>query len=287
MSEQGRGLLHVLAAYVVAIAAGFVTLVIVEGDPLWRAFVADIVATVVIWGFSRAYRNSSFYDAYWSVIPPLFGVYWIWAMDDVGPRAWLVVALVFYWGIRLTWNWAKHWQGLSHEDWRYPMVRDRHPRMALFTDFFGIHLFPTLQVFLGCIPMYAAIRWSSGELNWLDGVAAIVTFGAVTIQMIADLQLRGFLKRAKPGEVIRDGLWGWSRHPNYFGEVSFWGGLALFGLAAHPEGWWWLILGFLAMLLMFIFASIPMMEKRSLERRPAYAEVMREVSMLVPLPPRR
>lgn len=276
-----------LLAYVVTIAAGGATLIVVEGDPLWRAFVADLVATVVIWIFSRTYRNSSFYDPYWSVIPPLLGVYWLCAADDTGPRAWLVLALVFFWGIRLTWNWARHWQGLAHEDWRYPMVRDRHPRLALFTDFFGIHLFPTLQVFLGCLPMYAAIRWSNGSLIWLDYLAAAVTFGAVVIEMTADLQLRGFLRNARPGEVIRVGLWGWSRHPNYFGEVSFWCGLMLFGLAAHPAGWWWLIPGFISMLLMFVFASIPMMEKRSVERRPAYAEVMREVSMLVPLPPRR
>lgn len=287
MSERARALAIVWFAYAVAIAAGAVALWLVEGPALWRAFVADVVATVVIFGFSRAYRNSSFYDAYWSVIPPLLGAYW-WcaagAPNDA--RALLVMALVLFWGIRLTWNWAHHWTGMQHEDWRYPMVRNAKPKMALFTDFFGIHFFPTIQVFLGCLPLYAATTYSR-PLNWLDALAAVVTFGAVCIEMIADLQLRSFLKRAQPGEVIRSGLWGWSRHPNYFGEISFWGGLALFGLAAHLEGWWWQIIGVIAMALMFILASIPMMEKRSLERRPAYAQLMREVSMLVPLPPKR
>lgn len=287
MTERDRALAIIWFAYAVAIAAGAVTLWLVPGEPLWRALVADVVATIVIWLFSRAYRNSSFYDAYWSVIPPLLGFYWWWAAGALSdPRAGIVLALVCFWAVRLTYNWAHHWTGLQHEDWRYPMVRERHPRMALFTDFFGIHLFPTIQVFLGCLPLYAAVSFG-GPLNWLDAVAIVVTLGAILIEMIADIQLRGFLKTAQPGEVIRTGLWGWSRHPNYFGEISFWVGLMLFGLAAYPEGWWWLILGAIAMTVMFATVSIPMMEKRSLERRPAYAEVMRDIPMLVPRPPRR
>ena len=66
------------------------------------------------------------------------------------------------------------------------------------------------------------------------------------------------------------GVWAWSRHPNYFGEFGFWLALGLFGLAASPSDWWWLSSGRSAMLAMFLGASIPMMEKRSLERRPAY-----------------
>lgn len=61
----------------------------------------------------------------------------------------------------------------------------------------------------------------------------------------------------------------------------------LFGLAAAPDAWWWIVPGALAMTAMFGFASIPLMDRRSVVRRPAYADYMREVSALVPLPPRR
>ena len=83
------------------------------------------------------------------------------------------------------------------------------------------------------------------------------------------------------------GLWSWSRHPNYFGELSFWVSMALFGIAAAPAGWWWLWIGAAVMLAMFLGASIPLMEKRSLERRPQYADVIVRVSRLVPRPPRK
>ena len=82
------------------------------------------------------------------------------------------------------------------------------------------------------------------------------------------------------------GLWAWSRHPNYVGELGFWVSLALFGLAASPGDWWWLFLGAAAMLAMFLGASIPMMEERSLARRPDYQDVVDRVPRFVPRPPR-
>jgi steroid 5-alpha reductase family enzyme len=83
------------------------------------------------------------------------------------------------------------------------------------------------------------------------------------------------------------GLWGWSRHPNYLGEIGFWLSVALFGIAASPRDSWWLLIGVVVMVAMFLGASIPMMEKRSLERRPQYQDVIARVPRLVPRPPRR
>jgi hypothetical protein len=98
----------------------------------------------------------------------------------------------------------------------------------------------------------------------------------------------GDLARSKAdGEVMDRGLWSWSRHPNYFGEFGFWVSLALFGVAVSPSDAWWLCLGALGMLGMFLGGSIPMMETRSLERRPSYQDVIDRVSRFVLWPPRR
>ena len=95
-----------------------------------------------------------------------------------------------------------------------------------------------------------------------------------------------FARTKQPGQCMDQGLWGWSRHPNYFGEISFWFALGLFGLAASPADWWWVFIGTIAMAGLFLGASIPMMEQRSLERRPAYQDVIDRVPRLVPRPPR-
>ncbi len=88
---------------------------------------------------------------------------------------------------------------------------------------------------------------------------------------------------ANRGRVADRGLWRFSRHPNYLGEIGFWWGMWLFALAAAPD-WWWTVVGPLAMVLLFAFVSVPMMDRRSLARRPAYAEHMRRVPALFPLP---
>jgi steroid 5-alpha reductase family enzyme len=285
----------VIVAYAACIIAAVATLywihaatVTSEWRPLWAGFAADFVATVVIFIYSRAYKNSSFYDPYWSVIPPILMLYWMWvypeSMENL--RTWLVFALVWAWAIRLTANWSIYWPGLHHEDWRYPLVRERAGAFAIPADFLGIHLFPTIQVFLGCLPILVVLQHPDTPLGWLDVLAVVVTGGAIVIEMLADIQLHAFLKTRQPGQLMDQGLWGWSRHPNYFGEISFWVGLMLFGLAVAPSQWWWICAGALAMILMFVFASVPFLDNRSLERRPEYADYMRRVSAIIPLPPK-
>lgn len=294
------GLLHMTLAYVVTLGVGWITLLALGQSPIWDMFWADIAATVAIFIFSRLYKNSSFYDAYWSVIPPLIALYWALEATAIeataieataieatavavdGTRAWLVIVLVWLWGIRLTVNWATYWPGLEHEDWRYGPIKTNAGKWNALADFSAIHLFPTVIVFVACLPIYAAVAMDARPLNWLDYVAAAVTALAIIIELLSDIQLHRFLAHRKEGEIMKTGLWAYSRHPNYFGEWLFWAGLALFGIAAVPSAWWWVLPGSVAMLIMFLVASIPMIDKRSVERRPEYEAHMARVSGFVP-----
>ena len=284
--SKGRSLAIVTVAYLIAVAVGFAWLLWGPATGrLWLdTLIADILATLVVFAFSRAYRNSSFYDAYWSVIPPLLLFYW-WSQGDGDPvRTWLITVLVVVWAVRLTANWVYAFPGLHHEDWRYPMFRERAGRFEFVADLVAIHLIPTLQVFLGMVPVYVAVTTPGGGLAWLTVIAFVVGMAAVTLEGVADVQMHRFVASARPGDVMDRGLWSWSRHPNYFGEFGFWFALALFGLAAAPQAWW-LFAGAAAMLAMFLGASIPMMETRSLQRRPGYQAVIDRVSRFVPRPP--
>lgn len=284
--SKGRSLAIVTVAYLIAVAVGFAWLLWGPATGrLWLdTLIADILATLVVFAFSRAYRNSSFYDAYWSVIPPLLLFYWWSQGDGDALRTWLITVLVVVWAVRLTANWVYAFPGLHHEDWRYPMFRKRAGRFELVADLVAIHLIPTLQVFLGMVPVYVAVTTPGGGLAWLTVIAFVVGMAAVTLEGVADVQMHRFVASARPGDVMDRGLWSWSRHPNYFGEFGFWLALALFGLAAAPQAWW-LFAGAAAMLAMFLGASIPMMETRSLRRRPGYQAVIDRVSRFVPRPP--
>ena len=275
----------VAGGYAAAFVVAWITVVFVpeEVSPLWTAAIADVAATLVIFAFSRGLKCSSMYDAYWSVAPVVIVFYWVFHAElGINPiRAGAVLFLVTWWGVRLTYNWARSWPGLHHSDWRYDVFKEKAPKLWFLSDLFGIHLIPTVEVFLGLSGAWVALAAGTNPLSWIDLAALIVTASAITIEMMADQQLVAFTKVRKPGEIIETGLWKYSRHPNYFGEVAFWWGLYIFGLAADPS-YIWTVAGPLAMTAMFLGVSIPWMDRRSCERRPDYAEHMKRVSGLVP-----
>jgi steroid 5-alpha reductase family enzyme len=201
-------------------------------------------------------------------------------------RCRLVAIVVLIWAVRLTANWVYAFPGLHHEDWRHPMFKERAGRWEFGADLLAIHLIPTCQVFLGMVPVYVAVTRPGVGLAWLSWAAFAVGIAAVALELVADVQMHRFVRGRRPGNVMDRSLWSFSRHPNYFGEFSFWLALALFGIAAAPADAWWLVIGAVAILAMFLGASIPMMGTRSLERRPAYRDVVHRVSRFVPWPPK-
>ncbi len=287
-ASRATGFALVTFAYVIAAGAAlFAATSAPFGLDLDLGF-ASLVMTLVLFAASFMARNSSYFDPYWTVAPPL-ACAWLALEAQPGTsfgRTALVSVLVLIWAIRLTLNWVRTWGGPGHEDWRYVEIQKQTGRLYWLASLVAIHLFPALLVWLGMLALVPAIATGTAPLGWLDGVAFVVTAGAIAVEGIADEQLRRYrARKAAPGAIMEEGLWAYSRHPNYFGEISFWAGLFLFGLAADETALW-RVVGPIAMLCLFVFGTIPMMEKRSLEKRPAYAELQKRVSMLVPLPRR-
>ena len=124
----------------------------------------------------------------------------------------------------------------------------------------------------GAVPALAAMSPGTGG----DGV----------IEAIADEQLRDFRLRSERGAICDVGLWRHSRHPNYFGECTFWLGLCLMGLAAEPSQALTSVIGVVVVLALFLGYSIPAAERRAIERRPEFVQHQARVSALVPWPRR-
>lgn len=287
--RRGRALLVCCGVYLGALTAAVLAGRLLQGGhPLLVAFIADLVATVVVFVFSMVFNNSSMYDPYWSVAPPLIALYWLSAAgfpETLTPPQLVVLALTLLWAVRLTLNWARHWKGMGHEDWRYVRFRERYGPLYWPVSFFGIHLFPTLLVFLGCLSLYP-VMYTGGtpgrHFGVLDILAAIVTLAAIAIEATADRQLHRFTKGSPtPGKILNHGLWARCRHPNYLGEMLFWWGLYLFCLAS-AAGNWWFIIGPAAITGLFLGISIPMMDRHLLDRKSGYAEHMQQVPTLFP-----
>ncbi|MFI6763156.1 DUF1295 domain-containing protein [Micromonospora sp. NPDC050417] len=276
----------VAGVYLVAAASGALTwwLLAPHQEPLTAAFCADLVGTAVVFAGSVLVRNASLYDPYWSVAPPLLIAGWLLTTEPgVAARQWLVLALVVVWAVRLTGNWVVGWAGLRHEDWRYVMMRERTSgRLPWWlVNLTGVQLVPTLVVFAGLLPGWSAIS-GNRPFGWLDVLAAALTAAAILLESLSDRQLRRFAAEpGNQGRVADRGLWRYVRHPNYLGEIAFWWGLWLFALAAAPSTWW-TVIGPLVVLALFVGVSVPMMDRRSLDRRPGYREHMRAVPALLP-----
>jgi steroid 5-alpha reductase family enzyme len=255
--------------------------------PLMRLLAGAVVATAVVFAASVLADNSSMYDPYWSLQPlAIAGCYLSWLRPDVSPRGVLVTVLIVIYAARLTGNFFRGWAGLCNEDFRYRGFRTRFGCWYWPMSFLGIHLFPTIMVWLGCLPLYAVMRPGQGGIGWIDGLATIACLGAIGLAFVADEQLRRF--RSDPRNRtshIRHGLWSVSRHPNYLGEIAWWWGLWLFAVAAAP-GSWWTVVGAVVITLMFIFVSVPMMEARALATRAGYERYRARTPMLLPLPGR-
>lgn len=288
--SRARSFALIAAAYATGLLVGAtVAAALPTGAPLWqRVALADLAATVAVFAWSVALDNSSVYDAYWSVAPMVIAPALAAGVDaaaaPLGRRV-LVTGLVLAWGARLTFNWARGWRGLDHEDWRYVDLRGKTGRLYWAVSLLGLHAMPTAVVFLGCLPLLPALVTGGRPLGPLDAVAAAVTAGGVAVEAVADAQLHAFRRRATPGEILATGLWAYSRHPNYFGEITFWWGLFLFALAAG-EGSAWTGVGALAVTVLFVTVSVPLIDRRSLARRPDYAAHRDRVSAIVPWWPR-
>ncbi len=268
--------------YAAALGIGALTALLVPASPLLRALAADLAATLVVFIASMFFNNSSMYDPYWSVAPPVLVLFWmVDAQAGMSVRTILMPALVLAWAARLTANFLRHWKGMHHEDWRYADFRERGMAAYRFVSFTGFHFLPTLIVFAGCVPVYYAIG-RTAPVGWLDGVAALVTALAIVIEAVADAQMRSSVRAGGTGKTtFTGGLWAYSRHPNYVGEVLFWWGLWLFAVAADAS-LWWTVFGPAGVTLLFVFISIPLMEAHMKKRRSDWDTVCARVPAFLP-----
>lgn len=280
--------LIVLAVYILAFSAGLLIFKLSSDmHVLISTLLADIAATLVVWGFGILFANSSIYDPYWSVAPLIILLSWIiikgvsFSVIDI-----LFMIAIAIWGIRLTLNWAIRWKGLQHQDWRYTMLKEKSPRLWFFTNLFGINLMPTVIVFIALTPVYFGIG-QERPLNFYIGIWFAICMGAVLVQTISDRQMDLFRKnRSNKNQYIDQGLWRYSRHPNYLGEISFWWGIWLMQIGIVTQKWA-TVIGPILITLLFIFVSIPMMEKHILASKPAYSRYQKQVSILKLMPRKR
>jgi steroid 5-alpha reductase family enzyme len=285
--KKNISLLIVFVVYLITLLLTlFITNLFTFNNEWTMILFSHSLATILIYISSVTFNNSSMYDPFWSVAPiPIILYLGFYSPETILDNLYkfIVIVPVIFWALRLTHNWTLVWDGLNEEDFRYIDLKKGNTLKKEVINFFGIHYIPTLQVNVSLLPIYFIFINIPQNIFWLL-FGSFVSFIAVILQIISDKQMRDFKKDiTNKGKVNDIGLWHYSRHPNYLGEVIFWFGLYFMALSIIkiPS---WLILCPLSMLVLFVFISCPMMDERSLKRRPDYMEYMKQTSQLLLLP---
>ena len=264
--------------YILASAFGIMVYRFLPFDMWLSLLIADMAATAITFVFSVILGNASVYDPYWSVQPIVILIA-LAALYGVSLSSVLLIITVSLWGVRLTANWAYTFSDLTHQDWRYTMLRERTGIFYPIINFVGIHSVPTLVVYAATLPA-AYVIIEHGEVNVWFVLSLILSLLAATLQCISDIEMHSFRKRGVGG-FIRSGLWKYSRHPNYLGEIMMWWGIALASMASLGFRWY-LPIGAMLNTALFLFVSIPMADARQ-SRKEGFEEYKKSTRMLIPI----
>jgi steroid 5-alpha reductase family enzyme len=242
-----------------------------------------IGCATLLWLLSLRIRDVSIVDIFWG--PGVAGVVDIAALlgHAGGERASAALFLVNLWAVRLAAHiWARH----HGEDHRYAAMRQKFGARWWWWSLVQVFLLQAILIWFIPAPLVATMLSSRTGLTELGYLGVGLAAAGLLFEAISDVQLARFRAvAANRGKVMDRGLWGWSRHPNYFGEAMMWWGFFLIGFSAAHQ--WWLILSpLLVTFLLLQVSGVTLMEEKMDSRRPGYAEYRRRVSAFVPMPPR-
>ncbi len=277
------GFVLITLSYLTALVIGLIVFKN-AGSTIWmNLFLADLAATFVIWVSSLLLNNASVYDPYWSVQPVIILPLLVLHVGKVNASSLLLCAMVILWGARLTINWISTFKGLHEQDWRYDQIKHQTGHLYPLINLLGIQLMPTLIVY-ACIVPIAFVILQAAEFSLLMLPGLLISLLGVILETVADHQMHTFRQRNfGRAAIIREGLWKYSRHPNYLGEILMWWGAYLVCLASSLAAWK-LGLGALLNTALFLFISIPLAEKRLSKYKDGFSEYLQQTRMLLPFP---
>ena len=253
------------------------------------AGVLIVAAHQTVWYvFSLIKRDSSLADLAWGSGLVVLAVALVIRNEVPALTQLIVTLLVSAGGMRLFFHLAARKKG-GPEDWRYAKWRQQWGGWFAARSYLQNFLLQGLLMLLIASPLLVAAGYGDDTqitLSWWQGLGMAVWAAGFVIEAAADQQLGRFLSSKKDtNAILQSGLWRYSRHPNYFGEMlQWWGGwLIVVGL---PYGLWAVISPLLISYLLIFVSGIPLLESK-LNRNKSYQAYARRTSKLLPLPPQK
>ena len=252
---------------------------------LLAAIVTIACLMLATWSVSLLRRDASIVDIVWG----LGFVLVAWAAKFVtgasGAGNWLLLLMVTVWGLRLAGYLAKRNLGKG-EDFRYKAMRRKHGERFAIVSLYTVFGLQGALMFLVSLPVTMGQRDTSAGAGFVVFLGFVVWAIGIYFEAVGDAQLARFKRDPRnEGQIMDQGLWALTRHPNYFGDALVWWGLAIVGSSQGAGVWAFLGAGVMTVLLVRV-SGAAMLDRLLAKRKPGYAEYMARTSGFIPMPRR-
>ena len=253
-------------------------------ESIGASFVTIIVFMTLVFLLALVRRDNSIVDVAWGLGFISVAFTTLFLSEEHSALKWFVNLLVVTWGMRLAIRIFLRNRGKG-EDFRYKKWRQDWGKNWVLKSYLRVFLVQGFFMLLISLPVIIVNASTDGVFGLLAVIGGLVWLTGFFFEVIGDYQLDDFVKDpANKGKVLDSGLWRYSRHPNYFGEVVQWWGIFIIGLGV-AYGWLGIISPLTITLLILKVSGIPLLEK-TLSKNPAYLEYQKRTSSFIPLPPK-
>jgi steroid 5-alpha reductase family enzyme len=262
-------------------------------NPLWLLLISAMLLTLLFagtWRFGIHCNNYSIVDAAWALSFSVVALLFALGGSGWPLRRTVIAIIIIIWSLRLgIYLSLRIMNHHPEEDLRYDVLRKRWQDQGLQKKFFGFFMAQALLVWLLMLPVYFICNNNESDFAPLEIAGVCLWIIGLWGEAIADRQLKKFKRKnaTRPQSLCKEGLWKYSRHPNYFFQSLLWWGLFLCTLPIQSG--WIAILAPLAMLYFILrVTGIPLTEELALKKRgAAYRAYQQTTSAFIPLPPKK
>jgi len=239
-----------------------------------------------LWIVSVVIKNVSIVDMFWGLGFVMVNTFYFFNTDTT-PAKIVMLLLVAIWGLRLSIYLA--WRNVGKpEDFRYQEFRKKYgEKKYWWVSYFQTFLLQSILMWIISMPLLGVNLYSTSQhLNFTDYMGMFVWTVGFMFEAGGDFQLARFKKnKLNKGKVLNNGLWHYTRHPNYFGDSAVWWG---FGLMVISTGSYWFVAGSIIMTLLIVKVSgVVLLEKSLNNQKPEYKDYILKTSSFIPWFPKK
>jgi steroid 5-alpha reductase family enzyme len=221
---------------------------------------------VILFAVGIKLNNHAIVDVGWGSGFVLVAWYTFFRLSHQASTNWIVVLLISLWGLRLAYHVARrNWR--KPEDYRYAAMRkrwgDKYPALKAFIN---VYMTQMVLMYVIALPIIFINRYTQSAFKSLVWIGLAVWIIGYFFEVVGDTQLAAFIRNpVNKGKLMTQGLWAYTRHPNYFGEATMWWGIFIIALTV-ADGWYSLISPITITLLLLFVSGVPLLEKKYKDR---------------------